>query len=61
MNRKNIDILFKWIFKFAALLSVLILLGIFLMLLLNGVKTFRTISIMEFFMGDVWNPSGYTE
>ena len=61
MNRKNIDILFKWIFKFAALLSVLILLGIFLMLLLDGVKTFRTISFMEFFMGDVWNPSGYTE
>jgi len=48
-------------FATAALLSVAILLGIFIMLLYNGAKTFEEIPLSAFFFSTEWNPSAYGE
>ena len=53
------DRAFYWIFRSAAILSILILLGIFLMLIVNGAGTFSEVSIGEFLFGKIWNPSAY--
>ncbi len=53
------DKLVRWILFLAALLSVLILLGIFGMLVWNGVKTFQEISLSSFFFSTEWNPAAY--
>lgn len=47
------------LFLVAALSSILILFGIFAMLFYNGIQTFSTISIKEFFFSARWNPSAY--
>ncbi len=59
--RSTIDKLFKYLFFTAAILSVLLLVGIFGMLLLNGVKTFGEVSFGEFFFSNQWNPAAYGE
>ncbi len=53
------DNLFFWIFRAAAALAILVLLGIFLMLVFNGGRMFWDIGFGEFFFGTVWNPSAY--
>ena len=56
-KRKLKDYLFKYICFFTSLICILILVGIFLMLLFNGVKIFREVSFDNFFLGKTWNPS----
>lgn len=53
------DNVFYWVFRTAAILSILILLGIFLMLIINGAGTFREVGFGEFLFGKIWNPSAY--
>ncbi|NJM52383.1 MAG: phosphate ABC transporter permease subunit PstC [Blastocatellia bacterium] len=53
------DKAFYWVFRAAAMLSILILLGIFLMLVIKGAGTFREVGIGEFLLGTIWNPSAY--
>lgn len=60
-TRHLIDRSVRIIFQLAALISVLILLGIFGMLLFNGVKAFSDISVSEFFFSADWNPAAYGE
>lgn len=43
----------------AAWVSVLTLAGIFLMLLVNSIRAFETISFAQFFSGAAWNPAAY--
>ena len=40
---------------------VVILLGIFLMLFLRGVQTFKEVPFFDFLLGTEWNPSAYGE
>ncbi|MEM6263620.1 MAG: phosphate ABC transporter permease subunit PstC [Bacteroidota bacterium] len=49
------------LFRAAGLSTVLILLGIFLMLTINGIQAFADISLKDFFFGSLWNPSAYGE
>jgi len=60
-TRHLIDRSVRIIFQLAALISVLILLGIFGMLLVNGIKAFSDISVGEFFFSADWNPAAYGE
>lgn len=53
------DNVFYWVFRTAAILSILILLGIFLMLIINGAGTFREVGFGDFLFGKIWNPSAY--
>lgn len=46
-------------FFLTGILVIVILFGIFLMLLVNGVKAFKDISIISFFSDTTWNPSAY--
>ncbi len=55
------DRIARFLFAFAALFSVGILLGIFVMLLYNGAKTFESVSPGNFFFSTEWNPSAYGE
>lgn len=48
-------------FFFTGILAVIILLGIFLMLFLNGLQTFKDVRPFEFFFTTKWNPSAYGE
>ena len=59
MNRTHIDQGFKWLFRFAGFFAVVVLIGIFLMLLINGLFAFRDISFVEFFTSANWSPSAY--
>jgi phosphate transport system permease protein len=47
------------LFLVCALLSAVVLLGILLFLLKNGVHTFRDVSVTRFLFGTVWNPDAY--
>lgn len=58
---KLIDQFMRRLFLVIALAAVLVLAGIFLMLLLNGIRAFDTINPVEFFFGADWNPSAYGE
>lgn len=60
-RRHLVDRAVRVVFYTAALLAVLILLGIFGMLLYNGIRTFATVSVGEFFFTNEWNPSAYKE
>ena len=60
-NRLFLDRVFKRIFLGAAFLSVLTLLGIFGMLLINGINMFAEVSVGDFLFGKVWNPAAYGE
>lgn len=57
--RRLIDRAIKGLFFMAASLSVMVLLGIFGMLLINGIKAFAVIKVSDFFFGSDWNPSAY--
>ena len=59
MIRNAIDVLFKGIFFLAGYSSIIILLGIFLMLMINGISAFSDINIIEFFTSSNWQPSAY--
>lgn len=48
-------------FFLTGIFVVAVLLGIFLMLLLNGLKAFKDISFSDFFFKTIWNPSAYEE
>lgn len=61
MMRKISDRLIRYFFFLTALLSVVVLLGIFGMLLWNGIKVFESISWTNFFFSSNWNPSAYGE
>lgn len=50
---------FKVNFKIMGFFAIFILLGIFIMLISNGVIAFKDISIKEFFTSIKWNPSAY--
>ncbi|HRK72798.1 MAG TPA: phosphate ABC transporter permease subunit PstC [Rhodothermales bacterium] len=50
------DRAFKLLVKAAALLSVLVLAGIFFLLIWNGFYMFKEVSIWEFFFSSEWNP-----
>ncbi|MFH1259684.1 MAG: phosphate ABC transporter permease subunit PstC [Elusimicrobiota bacterium] len=56
LKEKCIDLFFL----FSGLFTVLVLSGIFLMLFLNGLKTFKVVRLADFFFGTVWNPSAYS-
>jgi phosphate transport system permease protein len=49
------------IFFTTAALAVLVLIGIFGMLLFNGLRTFASVNPLEFFFTTEWNPSAYKE
>ena len=61
MNRIWADRIFKVLFRVAGVSSIFILLGIFLMLLVNGFLAFKDISLFEFFISAEWSPSAYKE
>ncbi|MEO0894847.1 MAG: phosphate ABC transporter permease subunit PstC [Bacteroidota bacterium] len=61
MNKHAVDRLFRGIFFGAGLVAVLILVGIFLMLLSNGIRTFREVNFFDFLFSSTWNPSAYGE
>jgi phosphate transport system permease protein len=48
-------------FFLAAFSTIVVLLGIFLMLLVNGLQMFKEVPLGEFLFGSVWNPSAYDE
>jgi len=48
-------------FFLAGISAIIILLGIFSMLLFNGIKAFKDISAFNFFFSTVWNPNAYEE
>ena len=60
MNRAYFDRVFRLVFQLAGISSVVILLGIFLMLISNGLLAFVDIDIREFFTSASWAPSAYT-
>ncbi len=60
-TRQLVDAGARWLFFVAAVLSVLILAGIFGMLLFNGSRAFPAISWVQFFFSSNWNPSAYGE
>ncbi|MGB0521323.1 MAG: phosphate ABC transporter permease subunit PstC [Flammeovirgaceae bacterium] len=60
MKRRWIDKLFKQFFKVSGAFAVAVLLGIFLMLLSNGLMVFKDINFNEFLTID-WAPSAYTK
>lgn len=59
--RRWSDRIVRWIFFGSAFLSVVVLLGIFGMLVVNGSRTFSEVSIGGFLSGVRWNPSAYGE
>ncbi|KKK85441.1 hypothetical protein LCGC14_2773280, partial [marine sediment metagenome] len=48
-------------FFLTAISAIVILLGIFLMLLFNGIRMFKDVSAFDFFFSTVWNPTAYGE
>lgn len=56
LKEKCIDLFFL----FTGLFTVVVLSGIFLMLFLNGLKTFKVVRLADFFFRAVWNPSAYS-
>jgi phosphate transport system permease protein len=62
MNFKKVkERVIYFFFFFTGILAVIILLGIFLMLFLNGLQTFKDVRPFEFFFTTKWNPSAYGE
>lgn len=59
MNRHKLDKIFGVLFKITGYLAVLIILGIFFMLLFNGVSAFKSVSFAEFFGSTNWSPAAY--
>ncbi|MEL6256028.1 MAG: phosphate ABC transporter permease subunit PstC [Bacteroidota bacterium] len=61
MNKAQSDRLAKIAFFVSGILAILILGGIFGMLLSNGLRAFRDISISEFLGSFIWQPSSYVK
>ncbi len=60
MNKRIFwDKSFRLLFYASGIIAVLVLLGIFLMLLVNGILTFAEVKPANFFLSATWNPSGY--
>ena len=57
--RKTKENVIHLFFFLTGILVIVILFGIFLMLLLNGLNAFKDISISSFFLKATWNPSAY--
>ncbi len=53
------DNFFKQLFKVAGIFALLTLIGIFGMLVFNGVLTFKEIHPKDFFFSSSWNPGAY--
>lgn len=53
------EVFFKTAFKCMGYIAVFILVGIFIMLLSNGVLAFKSTSLIEFFTTTDWTPSAY--
>lgn len=61
MNRRILtDNFVHRLLRFSALLAVLVLIGIFLMLVVNGIRTFLHESPLNFLTGTEWNPSAFS-
>jgi phosphate transport system permease protein len=58
---RAVDIGMAWWFKISGILTIVILAGIFMMLLINGVKMFADVSVTEFLFSKTWNPSSYDD
>lgn len=62
INFRNIkERLIEILFALIAIMTVLILLGIFIFLFTTGIQAFKDIPIGEFFFGTNWNPNAYGE
>jgi phosphate transport system permease protein len=59
--RQAVDRGFRYYFILAGFSAVIILFGIFLMLFINGMRTFADISLSDFFLSARWNPSAFGE
>jgi len=59
--RQLIDKGIRYLLAGAASFSVLALLGIFLMLLVNGARAFSEVRLWEFLFSTNWNPAAYEE
>ncbi len=57
--REAIDKGFRYYFILSGISAVVILLGIFIMLFMNGIRTFSDVAITEFLFSIRWNPSAY--
>ncbi len=55
--RRTADTVMRWVFAVTASLTVVVLVGIFLFLVQNGIGTFRTVDPIGFFFGTEWNPN----
>lgn len=53
------DNFFTKLLASSALFAVLVLAGIFILLLINGLQAFETISLAQFFSFEQWNPAAY--
>jgi phosphate transport system permease protein len=61
MNRNLVDRFFSILLRLSGLFVLLIVLGIFAMLLNNGLAVFKTISLSDFFTSKDWSPSAFKE
>ncbi|MDX2001643.1 MAG: phosphate ABC transporter permease subunit PstC [Chitinophagales bacterium] len=61
MNNRTKDQIARYFFAIAGYLSIIILLGIFLILLVNGFRTFTQVGLFDFLFTSEWNPSAYKE
>lgn len=59
--RRLIDRIMKWVLSLSGMVSVAALIGIFGLLLVNGLKAFRHIGFSDFFLNANWNPSAFGE
>lgn len=61
ISARHSDRIAAIVFQLAGWLSVIVLLGIFAMLVVNGARAFSSISPLEFFTGLTWNPAAYSK
>jgi phosphate transport system permease protein len=57
--RDRVNRLMALTIQACALSSVLVLIGIFLMLLINGAMLFKEVSVFDFLTGMTWNPGAF--
>lgn len=55
------DQLIKWLFFLNGMIVVVVLLGIFALLLVQALPFFQEISLKDFLLHNVWNPSAWDE
>ena len=59
--RRVMDGGMHWLFFFVASLTVVLLVGMFAFLLINGIGMFTDVGVKEFLFGTDWNPSSAVE